>query len=79
MVWHIPQIPMEPFYAPVQNVREARLLIDTLEWYDMFQYDENNIKPDYSNVSGLLVFENNEWVEWDNPLAGDTIAEIAYT
>jgi len=62
-VWHISQVPMDPFYAKVNSIREAKLVLDTLAAYDKFQFD-NNIKPDYSNAAGLEVFENGSWVEW---------------
>lgn len=62
-VWWIPQVPMDPFIVPVNNLREAKLLLDTLAKYDAFQFD-NNIKPDYSNVGGLSVFEDGEWCDW---------------
>ncbi len=62
-VWWIPQVPMEPFRTPVANIREAKLLIDTLGRYDAFQF-ENRIKPDYCNGGGLEVFEDGEWCEW---------------
>ena len=56
-VWWIPQVPMKPFEKSVRTLREARLLLDTLANYDQFQLD-NNIKPDYSNMGGLMQFEN---------------------
>lgn len=64
-VWWIPQVPMKPFIVPVSNLREAKLLLATLANYDLFQL-ENNIKPDYSNVGGLSVFEDGEWCDWAN-------------
>jgi hypothetical protein len=62
-VWWIPQVPGKPFRQPVNSIREAKLLMDTLTKYDAFQF-ENNIKPDYSNVGGLETFEDGEWCEW---------------
>lgn len=68
-VWHIPQIPGKPFHTRVENIEEAMLLIQTLQRYDSFQY-ENNIKPDYAAVSGLEEYmgkqegTDNEWCEW---------------
>jgi len=64
-IWWIPQIPMKAFTVPVKSVDEALLILDTLARYDIFQY-ESNIKPDYSNTGGLSVFEDGEWVEWNN-------------
>lgn len=69
-VWWIPQIPMEPMYIELKTIREARLVLQTLGEYDAFQYN-NNIKPDYSNVGGLEVFEDGEWIEWSNEEGAD--------
>lgn len=70
-VWWIPQIPGKPFEVPVENLVEAKLLLDTLADYDQFQLD-NNIKPDYANTGGLSFFDANDdsdcadgsWCEW---------------
>lgn len=65
-VWWIPQIPMDtPFYIPVKSPEEAKKVMDILAFYDMFQY-ENKIKPDYCNVGGLEMFdeETGEWIDW---------------
>lgn len=37
--------------------------MDVLAEYDLFQF-ENKVKPDYSNMGGLLMFEDGEWVDW---------------
>jgi hypothetical protein len=63
-VWHKPQIPCKSFETPVRNLAEAALLLDTLARYDAFQLEEN-IKPDYSNVNGV-VFKNNKTGEWED-------------
>jgi hypothetical protein len=62
-VWWIPQIPGSPFEWPVNNFREAKLLLNVLAEYDMFQFN-HNIKPDYSNAGGLMRFEDGEWMDW---------------
>ena len=62
-VWHIPQIPMHAFRVYVDSLKEAKLILETLAIYDLFQL-EYKIKPDYSNASGLEIFENNEWSEY---------------
>lgn len=71
-VWWIPQIPMNSFEYPVNSPQEAFILLDALAEYDLFQL-ENNIKPDYSNVGGLMVFDEelideiedcDGWSEW---------------
>ena len=62
-VYWIPQVPMEAFEWPVRSVKEAIVLCDVLAEYDRFQF-KHNVKPDYSNAGGLLVFEDGEWLDW---------------
>ena len=69
-VWHIPQVPIKPFKVPVKNIEEAILILDVLASYDDFQF-KHHIKPDYCNVQGLIVYDENfdgeghaDWVEW---------------
>lgn len=62
---------MKSFEMPVANVVEAKLLLDTLAYYDQFQLD-NNVKPDYCNAGGLKFFDENDnyesedgsWCDW---------------
>ncbi len=71
MVWWIPQVPMGAFRVSVATLVEARLLLQTLASYDEFQW-KNQIKPDYCNAGGLLVFDaedktdsiNGSWTDW---------------
>ena len=68
VLW-IPQIPMEPFYVPVDTLIEAVKFMDTLGAYDMFQY-ENQVKPDYCNAGGVERWDadagtaNPGWCDW---------------
>lgn len=62
-VWWIPQVPGKPFTVDVSNIREAKLLLNTLANYDIFQY-ENRIKPDYCNAGGLQTWDGEEWTDW---------------
>ena len=70
-VWWIPQIPMKRFYVYVRNLREAKLVLDTLVRYDDFQF-KNNIKPDYCYTGGLQEYiaefhsidEYSGWFDW---------------
>lgn len=70
-VWWIPQVPMKAFNVKVSNLKEARLLLDTLANYDQFQLD-NKIKPDYCNMGGLSVWiddlepdeDGSRWTDW---------------
>ena len=63
--WHIPQVPMHAFRVYVSTIKEAKLVLETLAIYDLFQL-EYKIKPDYSNVQGLEVYHEGEWQEWEN-------------
>jgi hypothetical protein len=82
-VWHMPQIPMESFHVAVASPEQgAALVINTLVRYDLFQL-ERGVKPDYSNASGLEVYDATGaadgcgagWVEWHHPDSGDDIGE----
>lgn len=73
-IWWIPQIPMAPFYVAVEDIKEAKLILKTLADYDLFQY-KNKVKPDYSNVGGLEVFDGLDWVEWEDE-EGNNIDEV---
>jgi hypothetical protein len=65
-VWWCPQIPCPSFDVEVSSLNEAGIVLDVLGRYDAFQL-ENNIKPDYCNAGGLVVFEDGEWVDWEHP------------
>jgi len=56
---------MDAFYVDVKDLEQAVLILETLAEYDAFEY-EMNVKPDYSNVSGLEIWEDGEWLEWSN-------------
>lgn len=74
-VWHIPQVPMNnPFWVSVATPQEGKRVMDILAEYDLYQL-ANNIKSDYSNASGLCVYEDGEWVDWLNE-DGDGIDEL---
>lgn len=77
-VWHIPQVPGKPFHAVVTTVDEAKLVLNILARYDLFQLT-HNIKPDYCNAQGLEVVvqldEGLGWCEWCDEETGDDIRE----
>lgn len=66
-VWHIPQVGSSSatMYIPVETPEEGKKVMDILACYDLFQL-ENNIKPDYCNMNGLQVYdeEAKEWYDW---------------
>ena len=53
------------FYRNVDSPKAAKVLLDTLADYDLYQL-KNKIKPDFSNMGGLEVFEDGEWSDWVN-------------
>lgn len=70
-VWWIPQVPMSNrFEVFVSSVAEGVKFLDALASYDAFQF-ENNIKPDYCNVGGLMMLEDGEWVDWYDEKTGE--------
>lgn len=75
-VWWCPQVPGSQLFIPVENLREAHLVLDTLAIYDAFQY-ANNVKGDYCNAGGLQVYEEQEWVEWADEETGEEIREYS--
>ncbi len=62
-VWHIPQVPGKAFEVVVDSLYEAIRLQTVLADYDYFQFAQN-IKPDYSNASGIMTREDGEWTEY---------------
>lgn len=78
-VWHIPQVPGEPFLYPVDGLNTGKMILDILAKYDLFQL-EHRIKPDFANVNGISfrhpVHTNNEWWNID-PDDEDEVADIA--
>ena len=63
-VWWVPQVPMKAFNIDVESLREGVKIMAVLGLYDIFQF-ENNIKPDYANGGGLIMFDSDgEWVDW---------------
>ena len=76
-VWHIPQVPMSnPFLVEVPDIDTAKLVMKALWSYDSYQFD-NDIKPDYSNASGLECYnaEADAWEEWSDD-NGEYIEDI---
>ena len=76
-VWWVPQVPGKPFRAPVPSVEAGAMLLTVLAEYDAFQYI-NSIKPDYCNAGGLTMFEDGEWVDWQDEDTGEEDPEEVY-
>lgn len=85
MVWHIPNIPGDAIRFPVASLREAKVIIDVLAEYDQDLFNMQ-IRYDYSNASGLVVYDANceleegkigDWVEWMSQ-DGDCIDDVDF-
>lgn len=76
-ICHYPQIPCEPFIVEVESLEEAHKIMNILANYDLFQY-ENKIKPDYSNMTILEQWDEEEqdWYDWcDDETGIDNLGE----
>lgn len=76
-VWHIPQVPGKQFYVYVDTIEEGKKVMDILAAYDLFQL-ENRIKPDFTNVQGLQMYEEseNDWIDWDMETEDDYFDDV---
>ena len=65
-VHHYAQVPCKPFVVDVEDEVEAMKVINMLANQHLFLLEENII-PDYSNVISVVMYEDDEWVEyWNN-------------
>lgn len=65
-VWWMPQVPMGTrFEVEVKDEFQANLLLNVLADYDLFQL-KHNIKSDFGNMGGVMMWEDGEWVDWMN-------------
>lgn len=64
------------FKMEVKDLSEAMLVIKTLTRYARYQFDNRlrNQRPKYG-ATGLMVFENDSWVEWED-ITGKVIDEL---
>jgi hypothetical protein len=63
-VWWIPQVPGKPFEVLLSSFAQAKVLLESLAQYDLFQL-AHNIKPDFSNAGGVQIFEAGDWADYD--------------
>jgi hypothetical protein len=70
-VCHYPQVPCRPFEVEIDSLEKAKLIMDTLADYDLFQFN-NHIKPDYANATVLRMWDNedNDWTDWNDEETG---------
>jgi hypothetical protein len=65
----------EYFEMPVENICEAMLVIKTLTNYAKYQFKNGVRNNILRGAAGLMVFENDMWVEWED-ITGKLIDEI---
>ena len=65
-VWHVPQVPGQPFTVPVTSIAEGLALCSVLADYDLFQL-EHRIKLDYANAQGVQRYEESGGNPGDPP------------
>lgn len=59
-VYHIPNVPREPYYVDVETVDAAIQVLDVLANYDLYLGEEMI----GTNVQGLMVWDDGEWCDW---------------
>lgn len=65
-VWYIPQVPMKAFEVDVPDVKTGRLLLDAIERFSLFEY-ENQVKPDYADAGGVAYLdEDGDWIDLED-------------
>lgn len=71
-LWWCPQVPMKAFEVDISSLEEGVKMLDVLANYDLFQF-ENNVKPDYCNAGGIVMFEaaSGEWIDWSDEETGE--------
>lgn len=77
-VWWIPQVGIEEtFYIPVNTPEEGKKILDLLAAYDAFQL-QNRVKPDYTNVGGLEIYDDeyDEWNDWYLETSDDYFEDV---
>jgi len=75
-VFYIPQVPMTPYEVAIprrHGTREetdeaylntAALVLNAVIGLSIFEFD-NDIKPDYSDMAGIVRYEDGEWCDVD--------------
>ena len=71
-VWFMPAIEVaeKPRYEKeVDSIEQAVFLLNEIAQYTLLLGDAS-IMPDYSNVGGIMMLENGEWVDWYDEESG---------
>jgi hypothetical protein len=69
-IWWIPQIPGRQFWWPVDDLRQAGMMLNALAAYDDFQFAQR-VKGDYSNCGGLCIYRDGAWEDWESEEGDD--------
>lgn len=49
-VSHIPQVPMKPFFVPVNDIKEAKKVMDTVGQSDLLNFKGQYIRIAYKGI-----------------------------
>ena len=60
-IWWITNVPGEPFYKTVQDGHEAKEILNFLADYNLHLGELVQ-----SNAGGFQVYENGEWLDWED-------------
>ncbi len=71
-IWHNSKFGTAPFRAAVTTIEQAKRFLQLLADYDLYQGERVA-----ANAQGLEVFEEEEWVEWENSEGDDITAVMA--
>lgn len=78
-VYFIPEIanPQNIFCKEVSSVEEARIVLDTLADFNLFEIEQKIVPDIAGNMSGLQVWNENEqeWEEWEDE-EGNNIKDL---
>jgi hypothetical protein len=74
-VWWVPKFPCEMFYAEVESVDEARLVLGVLAEYDIFEVEQHVRSDDSNNFGGLEIWYDDDqwWEQWVCPVCHEDI------
>lgn len=77
LMWHMPEVASgEKLYIPVISPEQGQKFIFLFNDYDHFLL-KNNLRADFTNASGLLVYKDEQWKEWYNDM-GESITEVTF-
>lgn len=77
-IWYLHQVgsDAEVYHEHVNCVTDARLKLDSICRVMLHLYKTNNIQ-DYSNMCGLEIREDGDWLDWENE-SGECIDDVRH-